>query len=205
MHKQIVRLIQTVAIETRDYKKQNKADPINNRNRRVEENTKKGGLNVFFKYLYHVPCTDGKISIEFKHWITFIFSFHRRPIHCCVHFCRPFVAITTSSAGLVRCRGFYCPPALVVDHWSSNRWYQWYQGQTREFQEGNWNVIDTTLEWKTVIWPKKIYQCAHFHRRRRRGRPQQSWKNQVTDFMRTRHMEEYMAEDRHLWDRKSVV
>ena len=34
---------------------------------------------------------------------------------------------------------------------------------------------------------------------RRRGRPQQSWRNQVTDFMRSRNMEEDMTEDRHLW------
>ena len=29
--------------------------------------------------------------------------------------------------------------------------------------------------------------------------PQQSWRNQVTDFMKSRYMEEDMAEDRHLW------
>ena len=44
---------------------------------------------------------------------------------------------------------------------------------------------------------KKIYQWTP-HGRRRRG-PQQSWRNQVTDFMRSRNMEEDMAEDRHLW------
>ena len=33
----------------------------------------------------------------------------------------------------------------------------------------------------------------------RRGRPQQSWKNQVTGFMKSRNMEEDMAENRHLW------
>ena len=38
-------------------------------------------------------------------------------------------------------------------------------------------------------WPKKIYQWTP-HGRRRRGRPQQSWRNQVTDFMRSRNMEE---------------
>jgi hypothetical protein len=47
-------------------------------------------------------------------------------------------------------------------------------------------------------WPKKIYQWT-LHGRRRRGRPRQSWRNQVTDFMKSRNMEEDMAEDRHLW------
>ena len=47
-------------------------------------------------------------------------------------------------------------------------------------------------------WPKKIYQWTP-HGRRRKGRPQQSWKNQVTDFMRSRGMKEDMAEDRRLW------
>jgi hypothetical protein len=36
-------------------------------------------------------------------------------------------------------------------------------------------------------------------RKRRRGRQQQSWKNQVMDFVRSRNMEEDMAEDSHLW------
>jgi hypothetical protein len=43
-------------------------------------------------------------------------------------------------------------------------------------------------------WPKKIYQWT-LHGRRGRGRPLQSWGNQVTDFMKSRNMEE----DRHLW------
>ena len=47
-------------------------------------------------------------------------------------------------------------------------------------------------------WPKKIYQWTE-HGRRRRGRPQLSWWNQVTDFMKSRDMEEDMAEDRYLW------
>jgi hypothetical protein len=47
-------------------------------------------------------------------------------------------------------------------------------------------------------WPKKIYQWTP-HGRRRRGRPQHSWRNQERDFMRSRKMEEDMAEDRHLW------
>ena len=43
--------------------------------------------------------------------------------------------------------------------------------------------------------------------RRRRRRPQQSWKNQVTNFMRSRNLED-VAENRHLWrsgmDRRPV-
>ena len=48
-------------------------------------------------------------------------------------------------------------------------------------------------------WPKKIYQWTP-HSRRRIGRPQKSWKNQVTNFMGSRNMVEDMAEDRNLWD-----
>ena len=64
-----------------------------------------------------------------------------------------------------------------------------------EFEEGN--GMETSLEWKISRWPKKIYQWTP-HGRRRRRRPQQSWKNQVTDFMRSRQLEEDMAEDRQL-------
>ena len=46
-------------------------------------------------------------------------------------------------------------------------------------------------------WPKKIYQWTP-HSRRRRGRLQQSWKNQVMDFMRSRNLEEDMTVDRYL-------
>ena len=46
-------------------------------------------------------------------------------------------------------------------------------------------------------WPKRIYQWSP-HCRRRRGRPKQSLKNQVTDFMRSRNLEEDVAEDRHI-------
>ena len=45
---------------------------------------------------------------------------------------------------------------------------------------------------------KKIYQWTP-HGRSRRGRPIQSWKNLITDFMRSRNIEKYMAEDIHLW------
>jgi hypothetical protein len=40
-----------------------------------------------------------------------------------------------------------------------------------------------------------MYQWT-LHGRRRRGRPQLSWKNQEKDFMRSRNLEEYMAEDK---------
>ena len=57
-------------------------------------------------------------------------------------------------------------------------------------------------------WPKTNYQCTP-HGRRGRGRLQQSWKNQVVEFMRSRNMEEDMAEDKHLWrfgiDRQLLV
>ena len=51
---------------------------------------------------------------------------------------------------------------------------------------------------KMENWSKKIYQRTP-HGRRRRGRPQLSWRNQVTDFIKSRGMEEDMVEDRHLW------
>ena len=43
-------------------------------------------------------------------------------------------------------------------------------------------------------WPKKIYQWTP-HGRRRRGRLQQLWENEVTDFMRNRNMEEDIPVD----------
>jgi hypothetical protein len=46
-------------------------------------------------------------------------------------------------------------------------------------------------------WPKKIYLWT-LHGRRKRERPQKSCKNQGTDFMRNRNLEEDMTEDRHL-------
>ena len=47
-------------------------------------------------------------------------------------------------------------------------------------------------------WERKIYQRTP-HGRRGRERLQQSSKNKVIDFMRSRNLEEDMAEDRHLW------
>ena len=43
-------------------------------------------------------------------------------------------------------------------------------------------------------WPKWTQ-----HVKRRRGRLQQSWRNQGTDFIRSRNMGEDMAENKHLW------
>ena len=45
----------------------------------------------------------------------------------------------------------------------------------------------------------ELYTCLIVSSMRRRGRPQQSWNNQVTDFMGSRNIEEDMVEDRHLW------
>ena len=45
------------------------------------------------------------------------------------------------------------------------------------------------LRMEGSCWPKKIYQWTP-HGRRRRGKPQQSWKNQVADLMKSRNMEE---------------
>ena len=58
-------------------------------------------------------------------------------------------------------------------------------------------LCEHLLRMEDSCWPNKIYQWTP-HGRRRKRRPQQSWKNQVTDFMRSRNMEEDMAEDRHL-------
>ena len=43
------------------------------------------------------------------------------------------------------------------------------------------------LRMEDSCWQKKIYQWTPHGRRR--GRPQQSWRNQVMDFMRSRNME----------------
>ena len=46
-------------------------------------------------------------------------------------------------------------------------------------------------------WAKKVYQWIP-HGRKRRGRLQQSWRNQGMDFMKSRNMGDDMAEDSHL-------
>ena len=58
-------------------------------------------------------------------------------------------------------------------------------------------MVWTPLRMVDSRWPKKIYQWTT-HGRRRRGRQQQSWKNQVTDVMRSRNLED-VAEDRYIW------
>ena len=49
--------------------------------------------------------------------------------------------------------------------------------------------MDTSLEWKIVLAKDDLPP----HGRRRRGRPQKSWRNQGTDFMRSRNKEEDIA------------
>ena len=65
-------------------------------------------------------------------------------------------------------------------------------------QRGKLKWYGHLLRMEDGPWLKKIYLWTP-HGRRRRGRPQQTWRNQVTDFMKSRNMEEDMAEDRHLW------
>ena len=47
-------------------------------------------------------------------------------------------------------------------------------------------------------WAMEIYQWTS-HDSKRRERPQQSWKNQVMDFMRSRNIEKGMVQHRLLW------
>ena len=47
-------------------------------------------------------------------------------------------------------------------------------------------------------WLKKIYQWTP-QSKRRRGRPQQSWKKELTDLMRSRNIKEDMAKDRYIF------
>ena len=44
----------------------------------------------------------------------------------------------------------------------------------------------------------KIFQWA-WYGRKRRGRPQQLWKNQVVDLMRSRRIKEDIADDKNHW------
>ena len=53
-----------------------------------------------------------------------------------------------------------------------------------------WYGHNLTME--VSRFPNKIYQWTP-HSRKKRGRPKQWWKNQLTDFMRRRNMEEYMT------------
>ena len=52
--------------------------------------------------------------------------------------------------------------------------------------------MDTSLEWKIVV-DQGRFTSGH------RTLGGEDLNNQVTDFMRSRNMEEDMAEDRHLW------
>ena len=89
-----------------------------------------------------------------------------------------------------------------------NAYTGWLNLQICLLTRGNWIV---TLLWilRDIIIiiiiiisrrPKKMYQWT-LHGRRRRGRPQQSWKNQTKwrIYMISGNLEEDMAEDWHLW------
>ena len=54
--------------------------------------------------------------------------------------------------------------------------------------------MDTSFEWKIVV-DQRRFTGGH---RTVGGEEEQSWRNQVTDFMNNRNIEEDMAEDRHL-------
>ena len=58
--------------------------------------------------------------------------------------------------------------------------------------------MDAPLEWNIVVGQRR-FTSGHHTVGGEDLRPQQAWKNQVTDFMRSKNMEESMAEDRHLW------
>ena len=66
--------------------------------------------------------------------------------------------------------------------------------------------MDTALEWKKVLGRRSTSGHSKVGGKRKQ---QKSWKNQVTNFMRSRNMEKYMAEDRYLWrlgmDRRLVA
>ena len=49
------------------------------------------------------------------------------------------------------------------------------------------------------IQRRQLKWDGHLFRREDSRWPKQSWKNQVTDFMRSRNMVEDMADDRNLW------
>ena len=53
--------------------------------------------------------------------------------------------------------------------------------------------MDTSLEWKIVVGQKRFTSGHHT------VEGEQSWGNHVTDFMKSRNMEEEMSRDRHLW------
>ena len=59
--------------------------------------------------------------------------------------------------------------------------------RTINFRQNSKNGMDTSLEWKIVIGQRRFISGHHM------VGGQQSWKNQVTDFMRSRNLEEDMA------------
>ena len=69
-------------------------------------------VNVFLNIMFNAPIRRFQLNQNFELPLFSVFTVV--PFNCCVHSCRPFVAIT-SSAGLDRCRGFY---------WSSTVNYQ---------------------------------------------------------------------------------
>ena len=66
--------------------------------------------------------------------------------------------------------------------------------------QGEQTVLDR-IQRRQLKWHGHILRMEDSGQsgRMRRGRPQQSWRNQVTKFMKSRNMEEDMAEDRRLW------
>ena len=56
--------------------------------------------------------------------------------------------------------------------------------------------MDTSLEWKIVVGQRRF---TSGQRTVGGEEEDKSWRNQVTDFMKSRNMEEDMAEDRHVW------
>jgi hypothetical protein len=62
--------------------------------------------------------------------------------------------------------------------------------------------MDTSLEWKIVVGRRRFtsgHRTEEGDEEKRKKNPQQSWKKQVADFMRSRKVEEDMTENRHIW------
>ena len=83
--------------------------------------------------------------------------------------------------------------ALEMDYLRRQASVQITKNLKHHYQEQNANRTinfrqnsKKAIEMEDSRWPKKIYQWIS-HDRRRRGRPQNTWKNQVTNFMRRRH------------------
>ena len=76
--------------------------------------------------------------------------------------------------------------------------YQQNANRTINFRQNSKNATEMVWTPPQNGRPKTIYQWT-LHGRGKRGRPQQSWKDQVTDFMRGGNMKENMAEEGHFW------